>query len=298
MPVSPDQHASLCSAAQYVRAFRGKTFVFKLGGEVLGSAAARRQLCEQLTVLWSFSIRVVLVHGGGTHLDALCRALGLPVEKVDGRRITTREVLQAAKMVFAGSLHTDLLADLHAAGIPAAGVSGVDAGLLRARRRPATEGSPDFGHVGDIEAVRPELLLHLLEGGYVPVVAPLSADDQGAVFNTNADTVAAEIAVALGAEKLFFLLDVPGLLEEVARPTSLVPCATLADLARLEGEGRIGGGMLPKLAAVRRALGAGVASAHLVSGIATGAVLTEVFTNEGSGTMIVAAMEQPAECAA
>lgn len=296
MPVVPDSYASLRSAAQYVRAFRGKTFVFKLGGEVLEDAATRRAVCEQLNVLWSFSIKLVLVHGGGASLDALCNSLSVPVQKVAGRRITTRAVLDAAKMVLAGSVHTDLLADLRAAGLPVTGVSGVDGGLLKARQRSPVQIRDDagqtefvdFGLVGDIEQVNPALLLHLLDGGYVPVITPLSANDQGEVFNTNADTVAAEVALALKAEKLFFLLKVPGLLEDLARPTSLVPYTTLEDAERLAETGKISGGMRPKLTAVRRALTGGVASAHLVSGLSPDAVLTEVFTNQGSGTMIVA----------
>ena len=296
MSVSPDSYATLRSAAQYVRAFRGKTFVFKLGGEVLENPAVRRAVCEQLNVLWSFSIKLVIVHGGGSGLDALCESLALPVEKVVGRRITTRQVLDAAKMVLAGSVHTDLLADLRAAGLPVSGVSGVDGGILSAhKRQPAQIKNDageiefvDFGLVGDIDRVNPALLTHLLDGGYVPVITPLSANDKGEVFNTNADTVAAEIALALKAEKLFFLLKVPGLLEDLARPSSLVPYLTLSSADLLEKSGKITGGMRPKLAAVKRALGGGVTSAHLVSGILPDAVLTEVFTNQGSGTMIIA----------
>lgn len=306
MSIAPDSYASLRSAAQYVRAFRGKIFVFKLGGEVLEDAAVRRAVCEQLNVLWSFSIKLVVVHGGGTSLDALCASLALPVEKVAGRRVTTRQVLDAAKMVLAGSVHTDLLADLRAAGLPVTGVSGVDGGLLKARKRAPVQirnddGQSefvDFGLVGDIEQVNPALLTHLLDGGYVPVVTPLSANDKGEVFNTNADTVAAEIAVALKVEKLFFLLKVPGLLEDLSRPVSLVPYTTLAGTELLEKSGKVTGGMRPKLAAVKRALAGGVISAHLVSGVLPDAVLTEVFTNQGSGTMIVARDDSAKEQAA
>jgi len=306
MSVSPDSYATLRSAAQYVRAFRGKTFVFKLGGEVLEDPKIRRAVCEQLAVLWSFSIKLVLVHGGGTGIDALCETLHLPVEKVAGRRVTTAQVLDAAKMVLAGSLHTDLLADLRAAGLPVAGVSGVDGGLLTARKRQPVQMKDDagqsqfvdFGLVGDIEKVNPTLLQHLLQGEYVPVITPLSANDKGEVFNTNADTVAAEIGVALNAEKLFFLLKVPGLLEDINRPSSLVPFATLEGIEGLEGSGKVSGGMRPKLTAVKRALTGGVSSAHLVSGVMPDAVLTEVFTNQGSGTMVVARADKAKEQAA
>ncbi|MGH8427024.1 MAG: acetylglutamate kinase [Gammaproteobacteria bacterium] len=292
----PDGYASLRSAAQYVRAFRGKTFVFKLGGEVLENGVVRRAVCDELNVLWSFSIKLVIVHGGGSGLDVLCESLDLPVEKIAGRRITTKQVLEAAKMVLAGSVHTDLLADLRAAGLPVSGVSGVDGEILSAHKRAPVQirndagqiEFVDFGLVGDIDRVNPALITHLLDGGYVPVITPLSANDKGEVFNTNADTVAAEIAVALKAEKLFFLLKVPGLLEDLTRPSSLVPYATLAGIELLEKGGKVSGGMCPKLTAVKRALTGGVHSAHLVSGILPDAVLTEVFTNQGSGSMIVA----------
>jgi acetylglutamate kinase len=303
MPFHLDPFETLRSAAKYVRQFRGRIFVLKLGGEVLEDPAVRRAVCEQIALLWSFSIRVVIVHGGGAGLDAACRAFGQPIEKVAGRRVTSPGVLEAAKMVFAGTLHTDLLADLRAAGLPCVGVSGVDAQLITAARRPPVAVVPDgeafarlvdFGEVGDIQEVNPGLLHHLLAGNYVPVVAPLTGDDEGQVFNTNADAIAAALAVALHAEKLFFLLQVPGLLRDVARPSSLVPLATLEQLDALEGQGAVLGGMRPKLEAARSALHGGVRSVHLVSGVSTDALLTEVFTNEGSGTMLVAQEPVPA----
>jgi acetylglutamate kinase len=299
VPLSPNPYAALKEASQYVRLFRGKTFVVKVGGEVLTEPKIRKALCEQLALLWSFSIRVVVVHGGGAELDAVCQAMNIPVQKVAGRRVTSPEVLDAAKMVFAGQVHMDLLAELQAAGIPAVGLTGVDAGLLKAHKRPPVSVVPDgatepqlvdFGLVGDIDAVDPRVLSHLLEGGFVPVVAPLSGGEDGTIYNTNADTIAASLASALGAEKLFFLLSVPGLLKDVSRTTSLIPHATLEELAGFEAEGVISGGMRPKVAAVKAALAGGVLSVHLVSGLAPDALLAEVFTNEGSGTMIVASV--------
>ncbi|HJW09741.1 MAG TPA: acetylglutamate kinase [Holophagaceae bacterium] len=295
MPFAANPYATLKSAAQYVRRFRNKTFVVKLGGELLADPKARKAACEQIALLWSFSIKVVVVHGGGGGLDELCDRLDIPVAKVAGRRITSAEVLEAAKMVFAGSLHTDLLAELRACGLPAVGLSGVDAGLISAVKRPLVDvdgEATDFGLVGDIESVDPAVLQHLLDGNFVPVVAPLSGDDAGAVFNTNADTIAAEVAAALQAERLFFLLGVPGLLRDLANPASLLSQATLGDLAILESDGIIGGGMRPKAAAIKKALQGGVQAAHLVSGTASDALLVEVFTNEGSGTMILA--DEPA----
>jgi acetylglutamate kinase len=194
-------------------------------------------------------------------------------------------------MSFAGSLHTDLLADLRAAGVSAVGLSGVDAGLVEAVRRPPVEiegECVDFGEVGDIQRLDPTILRHLIAAGHVPVISPLTGNDAGEVFNTNADTLAAELAGALGAEKLFYLLELPGLLRDLDDPASLIPETDLAGLDALIADGIISGGMLPKAAAIRRAIEAGVNNVHLVSGTAPDALLEEVFTNEGSGTMVLA----------
>jgi len=294
MSQNPHPFASLRSAAQYVRRFRNRPFVVKLGGEILDDPALRQSVCEQLALLWSLSIPLVIVHGGGAGLDKLCLSMGLPTSKVAGRRVTSPEVLDAAKMAFKGKIQMDLIAELEAAGMQAVGLSGQDAGLIKGRRRPPVmvDGATvDYGMVGDVAGVDPTLLQHLLKGGFVPVVAPFSATDGGQVLNTNADTVAAEVAAALGVEKLFFVLKVPGLLSDPADPSSLVPLADLAMLDQLAEAGAIKDGMRPKLTAARKALNAGVASVHLVSGVRPDAILAEVFTNEGSGTMLVAKLD-------
>jgi len=288
---------SLRGAAQYVRRFRDHPFVVKLGGEILDDPGLRSSVCEQLALLWSLSIPLVIVHGGGAGLDKLCTSMGLPTEKVAGRRITSPEILDAAKMAFKGKIQMDLIGELEAAGMKAVGVSGQDAGLIRGRRRPPVQvdgATVDYGMVGDVAGVDPGVLRHLLKGGYVPVVAPFSATADGQVLNTNADTVAAEVAAALGVEKLFFVLKVPGLLSDPADPSSLVPLCDLARLDQLAEAGAIKDGMRPKLTAARKALAAGVAAVHLVSGVRPDAILAEVFTNEGSGTMLVARLEEGA----
>jgi acetylglutamate kinase len=286
-----DPFSTIRSAARYVRQFRSKIFVVKLGGELLDDPGYRKNICAQMAALWSFSIPLVIVHGGGTGLDSLCETMGLPTEKVAGRRVTPPEVLEAAKMAFKGRLQMDLLADLEAAGVPTVGLSGLDGGLLRAEKRPPVmvDGQMvDFGLVGDVKAVDPSLLKHLISGGYVPVVAPFTANAEGQIFNTNADTVAASLAQALGAEKLFFLLTVPGLLRNVEDPSSLVPFADLEALGELEKSGAVKTGMRPKVTAAKAALQGGVPAVHFVSGISQDGLLMEVFTNEGSGTMLVA----------
>ncbi len=286
----------LKDAAKYVRAFRDKPFVVKIGGDILGDPVLRKSVCGQLALLHGFAIPLVVVHGGAPAVDALCERFGLTRTKVGGRRITSPEVLEASKMALKGTAQMDLLSSMHAAGLHAVGLSGQDAEMLRAHRRPPVnvDGQMvDYGCVGDIDYADPKLLRHLIAGGYVPVVAPFTADANHHVLNTNADTVAAAIAVALGVEKLFFVVKAPGLLSNPDDPSTLQPLVDLAKVAELEASGAIQGGMRPKIAAARSALAGGVHSIHIVSGVLSDAILAEVFTNEGSGTMFVA--ERPRE---
>lgn len=281
----------LKDAAKYVRAFRDKPFVVKIGGDILADPAMRKSVCSQLALLSSFAIPLVVVHGGGPAVDALSEQLGLTTRKVAGRRVTSPEVLQVAQMALKGRAQMELIGDLQAAGLPAVGLSGQDCGLLRSHRRApvSVDGETvDFGMVGDIESADVSLLRHLIAGSYVPVIAPFTADAMQQVLNTNADSVAAAIAGSLGAEKLFFVLKAPGLLSNPEDARTLLPLVDLTKLEQLETSGAIQTGMRPKITAARSALAAGVASVHLVSGLAPDAILAEVFTNEGSGTMIVA----------
>ena len=292
--------AGLKHALPYLRLFQGKTFVVKLSGEAIpapGDAAGTARLdafLEQIEIVHRLGIRVVVVHGGGPQTTALAARLGLPTTQVDGRRVTDAPTLEAAVMATAGTVNTTILAACRRLSIPAVGVSGVDAGLVVAHRRPpivSATGLPfDFGFVGDIDSVDALVLERLLTAGYVPIVAPLAADAAGTVFNVNADTIAAEGARALGAAKLLFALAVPGLLERAEDPASLVSLTDLAGLAELERQGSISGGMLPKARAIRRALEAGVPRVHMVPFAGRDALLVELFTNEGIGTMVVAKM--------
>jgi acetylglutamate kinase len=297
--------AGLKHALPYLRLFQGKTFVVKLSGEAIpvldpsaaggsgGSSGEARldAFLEQVEIVHRLGIRVVIVHGGGPQTTELARRLGLATTKVDGRRVTDAPTLEAAVAATAGTVNTALLAACRRLGIPAVGVSGIDAGLVDAHRRGPVRAASgevvDYGFVGDIDAVDPRILVRLLDGGFVPIVAPLAADGAGVVLNVNADTIAAEVARALGAEKLLFALGVAGLLERVEDPGSLVSLTDLAGLAELEASGAVSDGMLPKLRAVRRALDGGVPRVHLVPFGGRDALLVELFTNEGIGTMVV-----------
>jgi acetylglutamate kinase len=287
----PPGEVSLRQAIPYVRLFQGKTFVVKAGGGALDAPATARALLLQIEVLHQLGIRVVLVHGGGTQSSAVARAMGLEPRFVDGRRVTDDAALDVAAMVLSGLVNTRLLGLCRSLGLPAVGLSGVDAGLVLARRRPpvaTSSGLVDYGHVGDVEAVDPRALSLLLENGFVPVVSPLSADAGGSPLNLNADTVAAALAVALGAEKLVFLTGAPGILERPGDPASLVSYTDLAGLARLREEGCLAAGMLPKAGAIESALRGGVPRVHILSHDLEGGLLGELFTNDGVGTLVVA----------
>ena len=283
---------ALKSAAPYIRMYRGKTFVVKAGGGVFADDVATRVLMEQIAILHYFGVRVVFVHGGGPQVTELARALGVNSQMVEGRRVTDREAIDVTAMVLNGTINTGILGICRELNIEAVGLSGVDAGLIRAHKRPPVRlpGSGevvDYGFVGDIDAVDPTVLRKLLDNGLMPVVSPLSADDSGVLLNINADTVASALAAALGAEKLILCTGAAGILADVTDPGSLISYTDLDGLAQLREQGRIADGMLPKARAIEAAIRGGVRRVHVVSYQAPEGILGEVFTNEGTGTLIV-----------
>jgi acetylglutamate kinase len=283
---------ALRSAAPYIRMYKGKTFVVKVGGGVFADPRATRVLVEQIAILHHFGVRVVLVHGGGPQLTELAEALGVPTRMVDGRRVTDQHAIDVTAMVLNGLINTRVLGMCRDLNIEAVGISGVDAGLVRAHKRPpvlAADGElVDFGFVGDIDAVDTTVLRKLLDNGLMPVVSPLSADESGTLLNINADTVAAAIGAALQAEKLILCTGAPGILGSVDDPRSLISYTDLRGLKRLRDEGHIAAGMLPKAKAIEDAIRGGVRRVHVVSYQSAEGILGEVFTNEGTGTLIVA----------
>jgi acetylglutamate kinase len=283
---------SLKSAAPYMRLYRGKTFVVKAGGGVFGDIESTRALIEQIAILHYFGVRVVFVHGGGPQLTEISEALGVPTRMVEGRRITDAKSIDVTAMVLSGLINTRILAICRELNIDAVGISGVDAGLVTAHRRaPVKVGASgqlvDYGFVGDIDVVDISVIRKLLDNALMPVVSPLSADAQGTLLNINADTVAAAIGAALGAEKLLLCTGAPGILERVEDPGSVISYTDLRGLQRLRDEGRILDGMLPKVKAIEAAIRGGVRRVHVISYKSAEGILAEVFTNEGTGTLIV-----------
>ncbi len=283
--------SALKHAAPYIRLFKGKVFVLKAGGEIFADKAKTRALMEQVGILHQVGIRVVLVHGGGQQSTELATALGVDTKFVDGRRITDSESLDVATMVLNGQINTRVLAACRDLQIPAVGISGIDAGLIRAHRRPPVErdgkAPVDYGFVGDIDAVDADILRKQLDNGLMPVVSPISCDESGVILNINADTVAAAIAAELDAEKLILATGAPGILEDGNDPQSLISYIDRAALDALKADGKLADGMLPKAAAIDAALANGVNRVHVISYKLPDSLLLEVFTNEGTGTLVV-----------
>lgn len=292
--------AGLKGALRYVRAYRDHVFVVKLGGDVLSDAEVLDHVAGQLALLHSLGIRIVVVHGGGPQASAVLRRLGQEPVMVAGRRVTDDAALEVAKMVYPGLLTTELLSAFRSHQVQAVGLSGVDADLLSAHRRPPVEvtgddgatRTVDYGHVGDIDGVDARVLQTLLEARFVPVIASLAGDGDGNVYNVNADTVAETLAIALKAHKLIFLTGAPGVLRDRNDPASLVTFADPDDLTELLKSGVIAGGMRPKVEACIRAATGGVDRTHIIDGRAHDSLLLEVFTGSGAGTMIVGRKEK------
>ncbi|MEA2713113.1 MAG: acetylglutamate kinase [Gemmatimonadales bacterium] len=292
--------AGLKGALRYVRAYRDQVFVVKLGGDVLSEPDTLDGVTGQLALLSSLGIRLVVVHGGGPQATALSRRLGLEPRLVAGRRVTDDGALDVAKMVYAGQINVNLLAALRDHRVQAVGLSGVDAELITAHRRPPVSvvddsGATvrvDYGHVGDIDRVDPRVLVTLMDARMVPVVASLAGGEGDEVYNVNADTVAEALAVALRAQKLIFLTGAPGVLRDRNDPATLVTFADPDDLAGLMANGVLSGGMRPKVEACIRAATGGVERTHIIDGRAPDALLLEVFTGAGCGTMIVGRKEK------
>jgi len=286
----------LREALPYIQRFKGQTFVVKLSGKATEDRENLASLAEELALLHQVGIRVCVIHGGGKQLSDLASLLGIEQTIINGRRVTDDATLEMAKMVFAGKINTDILAALRHRSVEAVGLSGVDGNIVHAERRPPREilnratgerEHIDFGHVGDVVRVNARLLCVLLDQGYLPVISSLGADAEGMVFNINADTIAAEIAVQLEAEKLILLSDVDGIYLRAGEPESKLSRLTVDEAERLVSEGVATGGMIPKLQSIAELLRRGVKSAHIINASLRNALLAEVFTDEGTGTMIV-----------
>jgi acetylglutamate kinase len=287
----------LREALPYIQRFQGQTFVVKLSGKITEQHDNLISLAEELALLHQVGIHICVVHGGGKQLSELASRMGIEQTIIDGRRVTDDATLDMAKMIFAGKINTDILAALRHRGVEAVGLSGVDGNIVHAERRPpkeilnratGTREHVDFGNVGDVVEINTRLLTVLLDQGYLPVISSLGADAEGTVFNINADTIASEIAIRLKAEKLILLSDVAGIYLREGDPDTKLSRLTATEAEAMITDGRATGGMIPKLQSIIELLRRGVHSAHIISGTNRNALLSEIFTDSGTGTMIVA----------
>ena len=280
---SPERRAAvLVETLPYIQQFAGSVIVVKFGGNAMVDDQLAAQFAEDVVLMHSVGIRPVVVHGGGPQIGALMDRLGIQSEFRDGLRVTDAETLDVARMVLVGKVNRDIVSSINRHGSLAVGLSGEDAGLIRAAAR-----NPELGFVGDVESVNPAIIERLLAEDLIPVVSTIGADLTGQAYNINADTVAAAVAGALGAERILYLTDVEGLLADVDDPSSRISRIDLSGLAALIDNGAIIGGMIPKVQACVDAVDAGVGSAHMVDGRIPHVLLLELFTDVGIGTMVL-----------
>jgi acetylglutamate kinase len=273
----------LLEALPYIREFAGATIVIKYGGAAMVAEDLKASFGRDVALLKLVGMHPIVVHGGGADITRWADRLGLPVRFVRGLRVTDAPMMELAKMVLVGKINKEIVAQLGVAGASAVGLAGDDGGLITAEKE---GGDEDLGFVGRIESIDVRVLQRLAE--FVPVVASVAVDRGGQSYNINADTVAGALAAALGARKVIFLTDVEGLYRDATDPTSLISECDLAELDAAVASGGVGAGMLPKLAAVRHALTAGVGAAHIIDGRVPHSVLIELFTEAGIGTKVTA----------
>ncbi len=290
--VVPDQlkqrSETLIEALPYIRQFYGKTFVIKYGGNAMVDEELKQSVVQDIVLLRYVGIVPIVVHGGGPEITELMQRLGKEPKFVRGLRVTDAETAEIAEMVLAGKINKELVDLLNRSGGLAVGLNGKDANLLRATKIPPERtGGVDIGFVGEVDEVNPAIL-HLLSGaGYIPVVSSTSADEEGNTLNLNADHVAGKIAAALQCTKLIFLTDVNGIYRNPKDPSTLISVLKASEAKELLKSGVIDKGMIPKVEACLEALAAGVPQTHIINGSIPHALLMEVFTAKGIGTMIV-----------
>jgi len=273
--------AVLADALPYIRRFAGKVVVIKYGGAAMTDSGLGGLFAQDVVLMRMVGMRPVVVHGGGPQIGAFMQRLGKEPEFLDGLRVTDADTLDIARMVLVGKVNRDIVSSINVHGALAVGLSGEDAGLIMASAR-----SPELGFVGDVRGVNPGLLQRLLAEDLIPVLATIGSDAEGQAYNINADTVAGAVAEALGAEKLVYLTDVVGLLAEVGNPFSIISTTSADELDALLATGSLRGGMIPKIASCVHAVRHGVGHAHILDGRVPHALLLEVFTPEGVGTMV------------
>ncbi len=274
----------LSEALPYIQQFTGRTVVVKYGGAAMKDSTLKDKVIRDVVFLACVGLRPVVVHGGGPEINSWLGKLGIEPQFKNGLRVTDAATMDVVEMVLVGRVNKELVSLINRAGGKAVGLCGKDGNLIKAR----PDGREGIGFVGEVSSVDTKLVESLVNSGYIPVVSSVAADDTGQAYNINADTVAGEIAAALGAEKLILLTDTAGILENYKDPSTLIPKASIQEARQLIDKGIVGGGMIPKVNCCVRSLAQGVRAAHIIDGRIPHALLLEIFTDEGIGLMIVA----------
>ncbi len=286
--ITNEQRAEiLTQALPYIQRYYNKIIVIKYGGNAMVSEELKHQVMEDIALLHMVGVKVVLVHGGGPEINAMLSRLGKKSEFINGLRVTDQETIDVVQMVLAGKVNKTLVSILGQQGVKAVGLSGMDDRLIQADMK-----DPELGYVGRITGVNIQLLLDLMEDGYIPVISTLACDGEGNIYNINADTAASHIAGALGAESLFMMTDIAGILRDKDDPDSLIPLIDINDAVELFNSGIISGGMIPKVECCIDAIHRGVGRVIVMDGRIHHSILLEILTNEGVGTMVLESKEQ------
>ena len=271
----------LTQALPYIKRYVGKTVVVKYGGNAMVNPDLKQQVMDDIVLLWLIGVKVVLVHGGGPEISSMMDKLGKKSEFVDGLRVTDKETVDIVQMVLAGKVNKTLVTLLEKRGGKAIGLCGMDGNLIRAKIK-----DPRLGFVGEVTSINKDPVMDILEKGYIPVISTLGSDDEGNAYNVNADTAAAHIAGALGAERFILMTDIAGILKDKDDPSTLIPEITIAHAKNLREEGIISSGMIPKVQCCLTAIEEGVKNVVIMDGRVPHSILMELLTNEGAGTLV------------
>lgn len=278
----------LSEALPYFREFYGKTVIIKYGGSAMESKSTRQSIANDIVLMKYVGMNPVIVHGGGKAISDTMTRMGKKSAFHDGMRVTDHETMDIVEMVLVGRINKDVVTLINQAGGRAVGISGKDGDFIRSTKYyPDKPSEIDFGFVGKVSRINPDLIKTLEQNGYIAVVAPVGCGEDGESYNINADSVAGEVAAALKAEKLVLLTDTPGILRKKGEDSTLIPTIRLAEIENLIDDGTIDGGMIPKVEACKCALEAGVGKTHIIDGRILHALLLEIFTDKGIGTQMI-----------
>jgi acetylglutamate kinase len=274
----------LVEALPYIKEFSGKRVVIKYGGAAMQDCALKQKVMQDIVLMKFVGMHPIVVHGGGPDINDMLKRLDIKSSFVDGLRVTDQDTMEVVEMVLGGKVNKEIVTGLNASGGKAIGISGKDGGLMEAR---AIDETGKMGFVGEVCRVNPQIIETMIENGYIPVIAPIGIDNLQQSYNINADLAAAAIAVAMKADKLVLLTDVPGLLRDAKDSESLISVLKVSEVSDYVANGTISGGMIPKVKCCVEAVTGGVGRTHIIDGRVPHSILLEIFTDEGVGTMVI-----------